>query len=89
MRGFANVIIDVGIWFEVGVKNGSEVTCSWNCWNDDTVNEYARYRIIMFKLRHEVGYLCLGRVTPEHVASTPTKYVRYQCAWPWCGRSQH
>ena len=59
----------------MGVKNGTEVTCSWNCWNDDAVNEYARYRIILFKLRHEVGYLSLDRVTRENVASTLTKYV--------------
>ena len=59
----------------MGVKNGTEVTCSWNCWNDDAVNEYARYRIILFKLRHEVGYLSLDRVTRENLASTLTKYV--------------
>ena len=59
----------------MGVKNGSEVTCSWNCWNDDAVNEYARYRIILFKLRREVDYLSLDRATRENVASTLTKYV--------------
>ena len=59
----------------MGVKNGTDVTCTLNCWNDDAVNEYARYRIILFKLRHEVGYLSLGRVTRENVASTLTKYV--------------
>ena len=59
----------------MGVKNGSVVTCSWNCWNDNAVNEYARYRIILFKLRREVDYLSLDRATRENVASTPTKYV--------------